>query len=409
MRYPVRNRKLSDQEDLELEALQRQLDDAFATTRPRRGFEDELWLRMQARRPFASRIRDAVAAALASFREAPAVPIGAVAVLLVVVIGTGVLLNSGIGRGTHGTYSQAEAPGPGLALSDGAYGRLPQPALHPGVVDTGVPSSASYGQQVPEPLPPANLYFGPATLRWTGQLPLATPQALVYRYAEPSAADADQFSASLGARPTNSKSAGFLGMYSGADFTIAVRASVTQLPLGPTYVLKPSSPATGAGDAQAVATAYLERLSLVPQWPDSVTIRPQGDLSRVQYVRAFDTVSNGLAYVVDWVGERYGIEVDVSHGQVLQVTGPMPLSLDSAAYPLITSDEAVRRALSSAPATSQELQPMPAVDLSKVELVYALAIAGNQGFYEPAYLFSGTFTYNGQTYTKRVLVPLVIA
>ena len=408
MPLPVRNPELSDQEDVELEALQRQLEDAFATTRPRRGFEDELWLRMQARRPFTARIREAVAGALAGFREAPAVPLGAVAVLLVVVIGTGVLLNSGLG-GTHGAYSTAEAPAPGLALADGAYGRLPQPALHPGVVDTGVPNSASNGQQVPLALAPSNLYFGPATLRWTGQLPLATPRALVYRYAEPSAADADQFTASLGARPTNAKAAGFLGTYSGADFTIAVRSSVPQLPLGPTYVLNPSSPASGAGDAQAVATAYLERLSLVPQWPDSVAVRPQGDVSRVLYVRAFDTVSNGQAYVVDWLGERYGIEADVSHGQVVQVTGPMPVSLDSAAYPLITSDEAVRRALTSAPATSQALQPQPTIDLSKVELVYALAISGNQGFYEPAYLFSGTFTYNGQTYTKRVLVPLVIA
>ena len=50
---------------------------------------------------------------------------------------------------------------------------------------------------------------------------------------------------------------------------------------------------------------------------------------------------------------------------------------------------------------------MPAVDLKSVELVYALAFARGQGYYEPAYLFSGTFSYNGQTYTKRVLVPLV--
>jgi hypothetical protein len=47
------------------------------------------------------------------------------------------------------------------------------------------------------------------------------------------------------------------------------------------------------------------------------------------------------------------------------------------------------------------------VDLRTVELVYALAVSNGQGFYEPAYLFSGTFSYNGQTYTKRVLVPLV--
>ena len=50
---------MSDSEDLELQALQRQLDDAFETTRPRPGFEDELWTRMQARRPVGTRLRDA--------------------------------------------------------------------------------------------------------------------------------------------------------------------------------------------------------------------------------------------------------------------------------------------------------------------------------------------------------------
>jgi hypothetical protein len=42
-----------------------------------------------------------------------------------------------------------------------------------------------------------------------------------------------------------------------------------------------------------------------------------------------------------------------------------------------------------------------------VELVYALAVSGAQGFYEPAYLFSGTFQYQGQMMVKRVLVPAV--
>jgi hypothetical protein len=47
------------------------------------------------------------------------------------------------------------------------------------------------------------------------------------------------------------------------------------------------------------------------------------------------------------------------------------------------------------------------VRLDTVQLVYALAISGPQGFYEPAYLFSGTFQLGGRTYVKRVLVPLV--
>lgn len=58
---------MSDSDELELEALQRQLDDAFETTRPRAGFEDELWTRMQAKRPAGTRLRDAWAGLIQGF------------------------------------------------------------------------------------------------------------------------------------------------------------------------------------------------------------------------------------------------------------------------------------------------------------------------------------------------------
>ena len=90
---------MSDSEDLELEALQRQLDDAFETTRPRAGFEDELWTRMQAHRPARSRLRDAWVGLVQAIREAPTVPMAAVAAVLVVILGAGVFLYSGLGRG----------------------------------------------------------------------------------------------------------------------------------------------------------------------------------------------------------------------------------------------------------------------------------------------------------------------
>jgi hypothetical protein len=47
------------------------------------------------------------------------------------------------------------------------------------------------------------------------------------------------------------------------------------------------------------------------------------------------------------------------------------------------------------------------VALTDAALVYALVVAGDHSFYEPAILFSGKFTVNGITYTKRVLVPAV--
>ena len=51
--------------------------------------------------------------------------------------------------------------------------------------------------------------------------------------------------------------------------------------------------------------------------------------------------------------------------------------------------------------------PALTVKLTQAELVYVLAPAGGHSFYEPAYLFSGTFQLNGATLVKRVLVPAV--
>jgi hypothetical protein len=45
--------------------------------------------------------------------------------------------------------------------------------------------------------------------------------------------------------------------------------------------------------------------------------------------------------------------------------------------------------------------------LTSAQLVYVLVWAGDHSFYEPAFLFSGTFNHNGTTYVKRVLVPAV--
>jgi hypothetical protein len=86
---------MSDEEDIDLLALQRQLDDAFETTRPRRGFEDELWLRIQTRRPFWQRLQDVLAGLVETLREVPVVPAAAVATVLIVAIGLGVLAQSG--------------------------------------------------------------------------------------------------------------------------------------------------------------------------------------------------------------------------------------------------------------------------------------------------------------------------
>src|SRR5919109_1766318 len=168
---------MSDKEDLELEALQRQLDDAFETTRPRRGFEDQLWLRLQAKRPWPARLRDSFAAFLGGIRDAPAVPAGVVAVLLVAVIGIGVLNNA-----LHSNISPSSAPalgGKNFQGDTGALGRLPTPALHPFAYDrTGSPAVV----QAPGPPSPTvdGVYYGQANLTWTGTFPSDSVQAPVY-------------------------------------------------------------------------------------------------------------------------------------------------------------------------------------------------------------------------------------
>jgi hypothetical protein len=75
-------------------------------------------------------------------------------------------------------------------------------------------------------------------------------------------------------------------------------------------------------------------------------------------------------------------------------------------YPIISADQAVRSALASS-APSGSGASYPTVKLTTAELVYTLAWAGDHSFYEPAFLFSGTFTYQGTSYVKRVLVPAV--
>lgn len=241
-------------------------------------------------------------------------------------------------------------------------------------------------------------------------MPIEPPgQALVYRYSEPGPNVIDAFVASLGATNKQAAAPGFLGTYSGPGLTVSVRGTVLELPREPYFVL---TSATGAGatgtDPQTIAMNFLSYYGLFPNWPATGSgVRQSGQQAQVLFTRTFQLTTGQLAQVVDWNGERYGIEVDLINGEVRMVSGPLPLSLDSTTYRLISNEEAVRMALASPAASSQGIQPEPTVDLNTLEEVYVLAVANGQGFYEPAYLFSGTFQYNGQTYTKRVLVPLV--
>jgi hypothetical protein len=389
---------LSEDEDLDMQALQRQLDDAFQTTRPRPEFEDELWLRMQARRPIWLRLRDSYSGLIAALREAPAVPSAAVAILLVVVIGAGLVSLSGLHTGGGGSTAGLSQDGAGIKYGPAApeYGSLPAPSL----------SRNADGAT----LAPADLsYAGPVTLIWGGNLEVTATSLPVFRYTEPSRAAADQFASSLGAAPVAKAVSNALGAYaSGDSIDLVVYGTVAQPPREPTFVLyEVRSASASVGDPVREATAYLTAHSLVPSWPYQTIVESSGPTVWVMFLRSFDVPNQGLVSLVDGAGDRYGIEVDLVAGQprVLE-TGPLPLSLDSANYPIITSDQAVRSALASS-VTSTGSTPYPVVRLTKAELVYKLVWAGDHSFYEPAFLFSGTFSDKGVTKVKRVLVPAI--
>ena len=385
---------MNDDEDLELRALQRQLDDAFQTTRPRPEFEDELWLRMQSRRPIWPRVRASLAGLVAGIREAPAVPSAAVAIVLVVLLGIGIFKLGGLGTG-GGAGSTAAAPARNdtgaAAPQDSQFGRLPRPVFsEPPLVRGGEAA-----------------YSGAATLVWAGNLQVSVTALPVYRYTEPTRAEADALAAKLGATPSADVAQGATGVYAGRDFTLVVLASVAQPPREPYFnISDQKSKVTSTGDTIAVATGYLAAHQLLPTWPYQTDVQTLGGTTvRVDFLRSFDIPVLGRASLVDSAGNPYGTEVDFAPGVTGAFErGPVPLTLEPASYPIISAAQAIQSmGASSAPSGGST----PVVRITKAELVYMLVWGGDHSYYEPAYLFSGTFSNRGVPSVKLVLIPAV--
>jgi hypothetical protein len=403
---------MSEEEDFELQALQRQLDDAFQSTRPRPAFEDELWLRMQSRRPIWSRIRDGVIGLVAGLREAPAVPAAAVAIALIVVIGAGITL-SGLHPGGAGTSATTGKTQDGAGNFGGTTagpaapvqfsGPLPAPGLSQPAASPIPPTYTIDGQSYQASY---SVYFGAATLTWAGKLDVTATTLPVYRFQEPTRADAQRFAASVGAVPAPQAAQEGLGTFAGSNFVVVVTGSTVFPSHEPTFRLS-DSVLINATDPMGVASAYLSRHGLLPTWPYQLDGRQSIDSKsmRVTFLRSFDLGAQGVAPLVDNAGSRYGTEVDLGPGKTPAVAlGPLPLPMVSSTFPIVTADQAIRAALAlSAPAGKS----IPAVRLTGAELVYVLVPAGDHSFYEPAFLFSGLFTDQGVTYVKRVLVPAV--
>jgi hypothetical protein len=387
-------------EELELQALERQLDDAFETTRPRTGFEDELWLRMQSSRPAPRRFRDAVIALWSGIRAVPAVPAAATALVLVVALGVGVFTLGGVGHtgsGGSSATSRLSAPNAGQSYA-GTFGKLPTPVF----------SSAPRATTPQQASTPAGAdVTGPVRLQWTGTFNLNATTAPVFRYREPSQTDADQFASTLGA-VLRGRPEGFLGAYSAADYTLKVRGTISSPQSSPAYFIFSglNMPASDtAGGPQAAADVFLAQHSLVPQWPYTVAVDGSSDPSKVIYERQFDIPGYGPAYLLDFNGNHYGLEVDFSNSRVVFASGMLPVTLDVANYNLISAADAINAAVASS--SPQASPAVPVVQLNHVELVYVLVTAGDRSFYEPAFLFTGTLQSGGQSYTKHVLIPAV--
>src|SRR5260221_9015994 len=148
-------------EDRELE---RRLEAMFASARPRRGFEDELWRRIEARRPWYRRLGFKPA-----LRYTPAL-----ATLLVVALGVTWLANNlRGGPGNSPTATSAGAPAFGSAQNAApAFGVLP--ALNPGG-----------GKTPPAPETTAGAIDSAARRSLSGKLPTFPPVPPALRYREP--------------------------------------------------------------------------------------------------------------------------------------------------------------------------------------------------------------------------------
>src|SRR5260370_24513268 len=143
---------------------------------------------MQARGQLWSRVSEFVTGLGGSIGEAPAVPAAAVAVVLVVALGIGIIARSGAHFGAGGaSNASSQAPAEAVAGSRyaGTFGRLPVPAA---AATNAPPKVADPSNDTSGPLAHPNAYAGPINVVWAGQLSVSLPNAPVYRYFQPPSA-----------------------------------------------------------------------------------------------------------------------------------------------------------------------------------------------------------------------------
>jgi hypothetical protein len=384
--------------DLDLD-LERRLGAAFSQTRPRRGFEDALWARLEkgsrrrGRSWLAGLPNRAPRGAWPALGGLAAVLVFLIAVLPFMIRGH----QGGSATSTSGGTTAESAPAPGAAPGSATraadagsaalaptttFGLLPTPRL------AGANSSTPQASAV---IP----YYGPAMLSVTASPAMLSVTLPVFRFAEPSSRQATAVARTYNGQPVTTSS------QSSREPRVQMIGSRTD-------------PGTGAplADAQALAAAdaFLAGRNLALPWPHLPQVVDQGPLALVRYVRQFAVDGQVLATQVDQLGEPAGADLTVrSDGAVLRATVPMQLQLQMSAYPARASQQLAQDAADVPAPTSVGLNPVPQVLLSQASLVYIAVIAGGFGYFEPAYLFIGTFTAGATRYEKRVLVPALNA
>jgi hypothetical protein len=380
--------------------LERQLESAFRSTRPRRSFEDELWRNLQRRRPLSEKL----GAWLGGVPWIPA--LATVSALAVAVFGFVFLLGDVGPRG--GASSSGAAPAEKQSQQQtaadarsGATAASSPPLLAP----------KAFGPVPPVPATITTAYTGGLDLTLSAPLPGLPGNLPIYRYTEPTSADSAAFAGSRGAAqpglaPEGGTAPG--ARFSGSSTDITVLGSDAKNLVGPTYIINstraaasPSSAATLTDDQAAqIATAHLRQLNLPAS--DTPTVRNSGPAGvQVLYPSQVDGGSGPVAEV-DAQGRPVFTQVSLrGDGQVFQVSGPLPGPLPASMY--TTASTATLRQLPNAPTGSARAR----ADLSSARLVYVAVPASGGGYLAPAILFTGTFQADGRSYEVAVIVSAI--
>lgn len=322
--------------------LERELDAMFASARPRRGFEDQLWVRIAARRPWHRRLADLFRPAV---RSAPAV-----AAVLAVLVGAGWLLaHARLGGGpttsssTGGAAYSPQRAGPAFgvlpSLTSAARSAPGVKAVSPG--SGGAASDAA-----------AAIVFG-------GVLPVLPAVLPVYRYDEPAPAQLEEAAAGLEAR---------------SGFKVAVSPSDAGTGMEPRFAV------SGIAEANTSTDAFLTSHGLLPAYLHLVQVDASG--GGILYARQFPTPT-GTAPEVGRDGLPTGLRVGLQGNLVIAAAGPLDLPLVSADYPARSAPAAL------AAAGARAVPDAGPSAFGSAQLVYVLVVAGGHGYYEPELLLTG--------------------